>query len=373
MRVEALEYLACPRCGAGLSVDDPVRAEREIVAGRLACSGDCGAYPIEDGVPRLLPELAGASLDATDGQAETGRAFGAQWKQFKYGGTTWGVTLEERLPVVLHELDWTRRQLAGKVILDAGCGNGTLSEGLASRGATVVALDLSDSVVRAHAHCRAPGLHFVQGNLFYPPLKPGAFDAIYSCGVFHHTPDTRRGFRAVAPALKKAADSRFFVWLYADRSALFNATVEQAMKLTRRMPEWLLVPLCHALAPVVETSSRLLTRLGVAAQAPRTLRDRAIQLQDLLSPRYVWYHEFDEARRWAIDLGFEQIAETAYEPRGDQPGELRALLNKYRTVCRPGFGMLCRGRRRLGGQCGEETDQRNAVGAGPPAMVAERR
>ena len=362
MRVEALEYLACPRCGAGLSLDDPVRAGQEIIAGRLACAGECGAYPIEDGVPRLLPGLAGAALarishrpsaatngdekrelDATDDQAETRRAFGAQWKQFKYGGTTWGITLEERLPVVLHELGWTPRQLDGKVILDAGCGNGTLSEGLAGRGATVVALDLSDSVLRAHAHCRAPGLHFVQGNLFYPPLKPGAFDAIYSCGVFHHTPDTRRAFRTVAPALKKAGDSRFFVWLYAERGALFNATVEPAMKLTRRMPERLLVPFCHALAPVVEASSRLLTRFGAAEHAPRTLRDRAIQLHDLLSPRYVWYHDFEEARRWAIDLGFEQVAETAYEPRGDQPGELRSLLNKYRTVCRPGFGMLCRG------------------------------
>ncbi|MFQ5743919.1 MAG: class I SAM-dependent methyltransferase [Acidobacteriota bacterium] len=263
---------------------------------------------------------------------------------FTYGDTTWGITVEERVPVVLHELCWQEEDVGGKVILDAGCGNGTLSKALADRGATVVAVDLSASVVRAHEHCGSEGPHFVQGNLFYPPFKPGAFDAIYSCGVFHHTPDPRRCFRSAAPLLKNRADARFFVWLYSKRSPLFNATVERLMTLTRRMPSWLLVPTCRTLAPLVEGLSRLFTRFGVVSYAPRTLRDRAIQLHDLLSPRFVWYQDFEEARRWATELGFERVEQTDYTLRSGGPGELRTILQNYRTVCRPGFGMLCRGR-----------------------------
>jgi 2-polyprenyl-3-methyl-5-hydroxy-6-metoxy-1,4-benzoquinol methylase len=113
------------------------------------------------------------------------------------------ITVEERIDVVLHELDWRLDELEDKVILDAGCGNGTLSAGLAERGATVVALDLSESVLQADSRLAHPRLHFVQGDLFFPPLRQQVFDAIYSCGVFHHTPDTRRCFDALVRTLKR--------------------------------------------------------------------------------------------------------------------------------------------------------------------------
>ena len=206
------------------------------------------------------------------------------------------MTVEERIRVVLHEMQWSEADLKGKLILDAGCGNGSLSKALAERGATVVAIDLSSSVFRAQQHYGSAGLHFVQGNLFFPPFKREVFDAIYSCGVFHHTPDTRRCFDALIPTLKHDQHARFFVWLYSKRCWLFNATVEPLMKLTRKMPSRLLVPMCRALAGPVEVSSRLLTSLHCVDYAPRNLKDRAVQLHDLLSPPFVSYHSYDEAQ-----------------------------------------------------------------------------
>ncbi len=343
MRLEALEYLACPNCGADLHRVEAGGAAQDVTAGALCCGAGCGSYPIEGGVPRLLPELRSEVREEQDHQSAARRSFGAQWNMFDYEGTTWGMSVEERVSVALYELDWNRRDLPGKVILDAGCGNGTLSRALADLGATVVALDLSESVFRAQAHCGAPGVHFVQGNLFYPPLKNGVFDAIYSCGVFHHTPDTRRCFDALVRVLKDDAESRYFTWLYAKRSPLFNATVEQIMKLTRRTPSSVLVPTCHVLSPGVELVSRLLTRLGVVEHAPRSLRDRAIVLHDLLSPPYVRYHSFSESAGWARRAGFRAVEQTAYAPNdAGRPGP-DDVLSKYRTVCRPGFGLLCRG------------------------------
>ncbi len=341
MDPQAIEFYRCPVCGGRLQLESPHEAEGQIESGVLDCREGCGAFPVEAGVPRLLPELAKDAHEPEEYQRVTGASFGSQWEMYEYGNTTWGVTVEERVPVVLHELAWQQDDLRGKVILDAGCGNGTLSKALADAGATVVALDLSESVFRARKHCPAPGLHYVQGNLFFPPLAPEAFDAIYSCGVFHHTPDTRRCFDALVPTLKRGADSRYFVWLYAPRSLLFNVTVEQLMKVTRRMPEGMLTAFCRVSSPVVEAWSRALTALGLTEHAPRNLRDRAVQMHDLLGPRFVWYHTFDEARDWAAAQEFGRIEQTSYHGSDNGSAAPEAVLAKYRSVCRPGFGMLC--------------------------------
>ncbi len=348
MRERALQFLACPRCRGALTVAEAQRAGDEIVQGRLACEKGCGWYPVDRGVPRLLPELCRSSeddetlLESQERQEHAQRGFGLEWRLYRYGDTTWGVTVDERIVVALHELGWSKDDLPGKAILDAGCGNGTLSAALVERGAEVVGVDLSDSVFRAHEHCGGPRMHFVQGNLFFPPLRDEAFDAIYSCGVFHHTPDTRRCFDALVPTLKHDARSRFFVWLYAKRSPLFNVTVEPLMKLTRRLPGWVLAPVCVTAAPAVEGVSRVLGAVGLLKDVPRSITDRAVILHDLLSPQYVRYHTTEQCRSWAKQAGLTRIEQTLYRTGGNGDDRRKEILEKYWRVCRPGFGILAR-------------------------------
>lgn len=123
------------------------------------------------------------------------------------------------------------------------------------------------------------------------------------------------------------------------------------MKLTRCLPERILVLLCLLSAPAVEAASRLLKMVGLEEDVPRTIRDRAIQLHDLLSPPFVWYHSFREAREWAIEAGLHEIVQTAYSVDEHAPHELGKVLDRYRRLCRPGFGMWCR----RTGQEGEST------------------
>jgi uncharacterized protein len=55
MKTDLLDILRCPVCKAELRLERHEEAGGEIVKGTLTCAG-CGVtYPIEDGIPDLLP------------------------------------------------------------------------------------------------------------------------------------------------------------------------------------------------------------------------------------------------------------------------------------------------------------------------------
>lgn len=55
MRPDLLEILRCPLCLGNLSLSVKSREGEEILEGNLAC-GHCSVdYPIEGGIPDLLP------------------------------------------------------------------------------------------------------------------------------------------------------------------------------------------------------------------------------------------------------------------------------------------------------------------------------
>ncbi len=55
MRRSLLDILACPVCKGDLTLEVEEEDGEEIVRGRLVCK-NCGTeYPIEDGIPNMLP------------------------------------------------------------------------------------------------------------------------------------------------------------------------------------------------------------------------------------------------------------------------------------------------------------------------------
>jgi uncharacterized protein YbaR (Trm112 family) len=55
MKPDLMEVLCCPLCHADLVLDAREKNGEEIVAGQLTCSKCATVYPIEDGIPNLLP------------------------------------------------------------------------------------------------------------------------------------------------------------------------------------------------------------------------------------------------------------------------------------------------------------------------------
>ena len=55
MKRELMDILCCPMCKSDLSLDVTDENEEEIVTGTLYCAKCDEHYPIEDGIPNLLP------------------------------------------------------------------------------------------------------------------------------------------------------------------------------------------------------------------------------------------------------------------------------------------------------------------------------
>src|SRR5690349_17161936 len=120
-------------------------------------------------------------------------SFSRQWARFDYNvARTWGGTIDDRAEGFLADVGLKAEDLSGKLVLDAGCGPGTLTAAIAGFGAEVVGLDVIASVDAAR---RAfPHIKFVQGDVTEPPFAPETFEVVYSGGVLHHTPNTRQAF-----------------------------------------------------------------------------------------------------------------------------------------------------------------------------------
>lgn len=106
-----------------------------------------------------------------------------------------------------------RTPLAGKKILDVGCGGGILSEGLAFRGADVTGIDMGQAplnVARAHAQTQNLAIDYRQIPVEALAAEmPAAFDIITCMEMLEHVPDPASVVKACA-ALVKPGGHVFF-------------------------------------------------------------------------------------------------------------------------------------------------------------------
>lgn len=105
--------------------------------------------------------------------------------------------------------------LTGRKVLDLGCGVGTMFEQFSSIGADVSGLDLAPKHV--YLTSERARLFKLAGRIFHGdaeslPFADGSFDFVYSFGVIHHSPNTRRSFEEIHRVLRPGG--RFLVMVY---------------------------------------------------------------------------------------------------------------------------------------------------------------
>ncbi len=132
----------------------------------------------------------------------------------------------------LHEinplrLDWIDQNigLAGKRVLDVGCGGGLLSEGMAARGAEVTGIDLSEKPLGvAKLHLLETGQKVDYRKIAVEQLAeemPGAFDAVTCLEMLEHVPNPSSIVSACARLVKPGGQVFFSTLNRNPKSYLF--------------------------------------------------------------------------------------------------------------------------------------------------------
>lgn len=56
MKKDLLDIICCPTCKVDLKLEIEKEEKGEIITGKLTCKKCKCSYPIEDGIPNLLPK-----------------------------------------------------------------------------------------------------------------------------------------------------------------------------------------------------------------------------------------------------------------------------------------------------------------------------
>jgi SAM-dependent methyltransferase len=297
---QLLDILCCPADQGDLTLVDTGPGGASLRCDR------CGrSYPVRDGIPRFV---------SNDQYVAN---FSHEWTLHR---TTQldraGVTLSER--TFAERTGWTPDDVRGRLVLDVGCGMGRFADVVLRWGGRVVGIDLSYAVDSARVNLtQHEDFTAIQASVFELPFRPDAFDLIYSLGVLHHTPDTRRAFQCLPPLLR--AGGEIAIWVYSLHAYPPEGIEERRdhilRSLTTRMPSRLLYALCRAFCRVrVPFGSFWHMALpGFIFHAfPKTHSYdtydwRVLDTFDWYSPHYQFKHSYPEVFHWFREAGLVNI------------------------------------------------------------------
>jgi uncharacterized protein YbaR (Trm112 family)/SAM-dependent methyltransferase len=341
MTEQLVDYLRCPITRERLQLEIFSKnkkvyngAEKEIIQTGILRSS-ISLYPIIDGVPRLLIEAfldyedflrihaadytkirtqleknyAGLLAFVKKKNKRTKQSFSQEWGIFNYEeDKVWDADQSAMLERFLQETDETKNSLQGKLIFDAGCGNGLLNQSIAECGATILGMDFSKSIERAFVQNDKSNCIFIQGDVQFPPVAFHQFDIVHSSGVLICTNNSELTFSCLEPSCK--IGGKMSVWLYQPRQDrihnIFNFLREYTSKLPHRIQYSLytitLLPISYAIKRIKGNK--------------QNKREMMIDILDWFSPEFRWEHTHDEASAWFTKRYYKNIKITTNEVFG---------------------------------------------------------
>ena len=203
--------------------------------------------PIVNDIPRFTPTESYSS-----GNFARLRNEHAKLQLDSINGTT------DRRDTLLWRTGWDPSFLAGKTVLECGCGAGPDSEVLLSLGAKVLSVDLAGLDVARDNIGPSPRHALVQANIVDLPLKKRSFDIVFCHRVLQHTPSPEKTLRHILQFVQPGG--AVFVHSYA-------RTIYQMLRwkyvlrpLTKRLPSEFLYNTIKLYAPLAYRITNSLNR-----------------------------------------------------------------------------------------------------------------
>lgn len=133
--------------------------------------------------------------------------------------------LHEINPLRLDLIDRTVGGLAGKRVVDVGCGGGILTEAMARKGAVVKGIDLAEKSLKvAKLHLLESGVQADYEQISAEDLadrEPGQFDVVTCMEMLEHVPDPAQTIAACARMVKSGGHVFFSTLNRNPKSYLF--------------------------------------------------------------------------------------------------------------------------------------------------------
>lgn len=342
MQIELLQYLKCPVTKEKLDLQTIKKAyksfgdlQKEVIEEGILISPSGFLYPIIKGIPRLLVESIDDYKDflskhyadfakslerinnnyrdvieyATKKNKKTKKSFTKEWSIYDYNtDRTWEANSNEMIERFYLETKETQESLNGKLLLDAGCGNGKLDDLLSVTNAIIIGIDLSNSVEKAYKLSSNHNAFYIQGDIAFPPFDFSCFDLIHSSGVLICTKNTELSFSILNEYVKPAG--KLSVWLYHPRKGFIHNMFNFLRNYTSKLPIGFQYHLYRfTLFPV----SYVIKKIKGNKQ---TKNEMMISIMDWFSPEYRWEIKHDVAKSWFLNRNYKEITVTTDEHFG---------------------------------------------------------
>jgi len=252
-----------------------------------------------------------------------GENFGVEWLAHPRTQLDSHTGLTQSRDRFFESTGWTPEMLAGRQVLEVGCGAGRFTEVALGAGALLTSVDLSRSVEANRAnHGDHPRLRLAQADLLRLPLPEGAFDFVFCFGVLQHTPDPERSFHALLRHVRPGG--RICADVYPKNPGAYLHWKFILRPLTTRIPPRTLYRAVRILAPLlmkVSTPLGRVPRVGPLLQRAIPVADHSARLDlpraqleewavldtyDWLSPAYDRPQTRAALQRWAAGAGLEE-------------------------------------------------------------------